>query len=181
MLLLQKILCSLLSNWALKSSPATEEMIYLRKEKCFLCVSVCVLAGRKLGFFYLLGQASALCLPDAVSSWHQRQKVMLSGFLLSFSPLIFSKDLDRWNNTPSAPCPCHNAVHLSKLQTSAIIRAFFQIEGKLSAFWVKVAKAAVEAYLLSFIREEERFIESLHCRTYFVYVISLDPYFSLMS
>ena len=105
------------------------EKFSLRKEKCILCVWHCVVGGKEAEiFFYLHNQTSSSVLANSVSSWHQRQKVMLNGFLPFFSPLVFSKDFDRRNNTPSAPCPCHNAVHLSKLQTSAIICALFRVK-----------------------------------------------------
>lgn len=104
----------------------------------FACVAVCGWQDRSWDFSPCTTRRPAPRLPNAVSSWHWRQKVMLSGFLL-FPPLVFSKDWDRWNTTPSAPCPCHNAVHLSKLQTSAIICAFCQTEGKLSLLGGKVA------------------------------------------
>lgn len=107
------------------------EKFSLRKEKCIGCVWHCVVGGKEAEMF-LPSQPDfrlpVLSLPKSVSSWHQRQKVMLSGFL-PFSPaLVFSKEFDRWNSTPSAPCPYHNAVHLSKLQTSAIICALFRVK-----------------------------------------------------
>lgn len=95
------------------------------RKLCSVCVATRAWWVRCWDFSTFTTRLLALCLPNTVGSWHQTQKVMLSGFLLFFSLSVFSKDSDRWNNTLSAPCPCHNVVHLSKLQTLAIVCAFF--------------------------------------------------------
>jgi hypothetical protein len=77
------------------------------------------LAGPELIFFYLHDQTSSTA-PAKFSQQLAPKAESNVEWLSFFPPLVFWKDLDSWNNIP-APHPCHNVVHLSKLQSSAII------------------------------------------------------------
>ena len=109
---------------------STEKMFYLR-QKIVHCAggSVCAWYVWSWDFSTSMTRRAALCLPDSVSCWDQRQNEMLSGFLLHFSPLLFSKDLDRWNNPP-APCPATGQpICLNyRLQQLLVLFKIFQIE-----------------------------------------------------
>lgn len=98
-------------------------------------------AGRKLRFSTFTTRLPVLCLPNSVSSWHQRQKVMLSGFLPFSSPPWFSQKISTdeiiFLLLP-APAIMESICLNYRLQQLFVLSS--ERKGKLSPLWVKVGK-----------------------------------------
>ena len=146
---LEKIPHSLLPNWPLKSFPLPLRKVLLEERKMyFACVALCGWREGSWDFSTFPTRLPVLSLPNSVSSWHQTQKVMLSGFLPFFPPWFSQKISTDEIILLLLPAP-------AIMQSICLNYRLQQLFVLLSPLWVKVAETPVESYLILFRREEE--------------------------